>query len=184
MQAVWSLWWGMASRLATAHQFKDFLYMVSLMVGCFYNSKQEFCIFQAWSWFLAAANCAASYCLISRFLGELSRWICNASCCDPGIQAMGEFPQTETGAHWALKSRLYTVWFKIICSWRPSLRFIIRHSIQTITPGMLHDSTTDAGDHPVLTFVVRAVARVGMNINRVTLQDNKEFIMFIFYLMV
>ena len=38
--------------------------------------------------------------------------------------------------------------------------------------------------HPVLTFVVRAVASVWMNINRVTLQHNKEFIMFIFYLMV
>ena len=35
--------------------------------------------------------------------------------------------------------------------------------------------------HPVLTFVVRAVASVWMNINKVTLQHNKEFIMFIFY---
>ena len=38
--------------------------------------------------------------------------------------------------------------------------------------------------HPVLTFVVRTVASVWMNINRVTLQHNKEFIMFTFYLMV
>ena len=38
--------------------------------------------------------------------------------------------------------------------------------------------------HPVLTFVVRAVASVWMNINKVTLQHNKEFFMFIFYLMV
>ena len=38
--------------------------------------------------------------------------------------------------------------------------------------------------HPVLTFVVRAVASVWMNINRVTLQHYKEFILFIFYLMV
>ncbi|CAE7468247.1 unnamed protein product [Symbiodinium microadriaticum] len=31
--------------------------------------------------------------------------------------------------------------------------FSIReHSINTITPGMLHDSTSDAGDHPVLTL--------------------------------
>ena len=34
---------------------------------------------------------------------------------------------------------------------------------------------------PVLTFTVLAVASVWMNINRVTLQHNKEFIMFIFY---
>ena len=34
---------------------------------------------------------------------------------------------------------------------------------------------------PVLTFAVRAVASVWMNINRVTLQHNKEFIMVIFY---
>ena len=34
---------------------------------------------------------------------------------------------------------------------------------------------------PVLTFTVLAVVSVWMNINRVTLQDNKEFIMFIFY---
>ena len=33
---------------------------------------------------------------------------------------------------------------------------------------------------PVLTFAVRAVASVWMNINRVKLQHNKEFIMFIF----
>ena len=33
---------------------------------------------------------------------------------------------------------------------------------------------------PVLTFAVLAVASVWMNINRVTLQHNKEFIMFIF----
>ena len=35
--------------------------------------------------------------------------------------------------------------------------------------------------HPVLTFVVRAEVRVWMNINRVTLQHDKEFVMFIFY---
>ena len=34
---------------------------------------------------------------------------------------------------------------------------------------------------PVLTFTVLAVASVWTNINRVTLQHNKEFIMFIFY---
>ena len=34
---------------------------------------------------------------------------------------------------------------------------------------------------PVLTFAVLAVASVCMNINRITLQHNKEFIMFIFY---
>ena len=34
---------------------------------------------------------------------------------------------------------------------------------------------------PVLTFAVPAVASVWMNINRVTLQHNKEFIMFIFH---
>ena len=34
---------------------------------------------------------------------------------------------------------------------------------------------------PVLTVTVLAVASVWMNINRVTLQHNKEFIMFIFY---
>ena len=38
--------------------------------------------------------------------------------------------------------------------------------------------------HPVLNFVVRAVASVWMNINIVTLQHYKEFISFIFYLMV
>ena len=32
----------------------------------------------------------------------------------------------------------------------------------------------------ILTFAVRAVESVWMNINRVTLQHNKEFIMFIF----
>ena len=37
---------------------------------------------------------------------------------------------------------------------------------------------------PVLTFAVRAVSSFWMNINRVTLQHNKEFITFIFYLMV
>ena len=33
----------------------------------------------------------------------------------------------------------------------------------------------------VITFIVRAVASVWININRVTLQHNKEFVMFIFY---
>ena len=37
---------------------------------------------------------------------------------------------------------------------------------------------------PVLTFAVRAVVECWTNINRVTLQHNKEFIMFIFYLMI
>ena len=36
--------------------------------------------------------------------------------------------------------------------------------------------------YPVLTFVVRAVASFWMNINKVMLQHDKEFIMFIFYL--
>ena len=57
-------------------------------------------------------------------------------------------------------------------------------STRELLPNPLKSFQNHLYGQSVLTFAVRAVASVLMNITRVKLQHNKEFIMFIFYLMV